>query len=154
MCFFVCVCVCVCVCVWRVCGECACTRECTLCVSACASTRGLQHKFISQLPFTFPFYGMQQHATTRRFQALKSRKPLSVTTPPLPRSTRACSELTDNTTHVPGKKKSQNKVTRQGFSVLHEPVKTQRKRVLCSHTHKKKVCMWWIPSTWSQKPLH
>lgn len=69
---------CVCVCL---CGECACTRECTVCVSACASTRGLQHKFISQLPFTFPFYGMQQHATTHQFQA---RKPPQCHNPPPP----------------------------------------------------------------------
>lgn len=41
-----------------------------------------------------------------------------------------------------GKKKKtrndKNKTTRQGFSVLHEPVKTQRKRLLCSQKKKRK----------------
>lgn len=128
---------CVCVCL---CGECACTRECTVCVSACASTRGLQHKFISQLPFTFPFYGMQQHATTHQFQA---RKPPQCHNPPPP-PIHTCMLRTNRLHHSCAREKkkktrnNKNKTTRQGFSVLHEPVKTQRKRLLCSQKKKRK----------------
>lgn len=69
----------------------------------------------------FPFYGMQQHATTHQFQALKVRPLKSPAHRRRPRSTHACSKLTDTTTRVP---ETVTQINATGLQCLHESART------------------------------
>lgn len=78
----------------------------------------------------------------RRLTNFKPENPLNVTILPPPQSTRACSELTDYTTHVPGKKKKKLEITkikqRDRASVFCMSQWKHKENVSSAHKKKKK----------------